>query len=300
MKALASAALHGTPLPGFLNALAGPLDHYGVGAIALLLLLENIGVPVIPGELAMITGAIFAGTGRAGLNIVEVGVVSVAASIAGAQIGYLIGRFAGRELVLRYGRWVFVKPHHLDRAEATVSRYGGIVVVIARFVVGLREANGIIAGLTQMRWLTFGWYNVLGACAWVATWVSIGYVAGDAIGAIYHDINRYALYVLIALAVLLAAYIIRRVLRRRRHQAASVTVETQEDSVTVEVSETDEIPEAPEDSETQEDPGTEDAGDTEDEGESQDESDDEAEGRSESEDAGEGEGEGDSATRQSP
>ena len=149
--------------------------------------------------------------------------VSVAATIAGAEIGYLIGKFAGRELVLRYGRWVLIKPHHLDRAEAIVSRYGGIVVVIARFIVGLREANGIIAGMTQMRWLTFGWFNVLGACAWVATWVSVGYVAGDAIGAIYRNINRFGLYALLVLAVLLAGYIIRRVVRRRRRRATSVT-----------------------------------------------------------------------------
>jgi membrane protein DedA with SNARE-associated domain len=216
------------PLPGFLNSLAGPLDHYGYGAIALLLLLENIGVPVIPGELAMIGGAIFAGTGRAGLNVVVVGVVAVAAAIAGAEIGYLIGKFAGRELILHYGKWVLIKSHHLDRAEAIVSRYGGIVVVIARYIVGLREANGIIAGITQMRWLTFGWFNVLGACAWVATWVSIGYAAGDHIGTIYRDINRFALYALLALAILLAGYVIRRLARRRRHRAAKVAPETEE------------------------------------------------------------------------
>src|SRR3984885_2525782 len=84
------------PLPGFLNSLAGPLDHYGYWAIALLLLLENIGVPVIPGELAMIVGAIFAGSGRAGLNIVGVGVVAVVTTFAGTEIGYLIGKYAGR------------------------------------------------------------------------------------------------------------------------------------------------------------------------------------------------------------
>lgn len=204
------------PLPGFLNSLAGPLDHYGYWAVALLLLLENIGVPVVPGEFAMIGGAIFAGTGRAGLNVVVVGVVSFLASVAGAEIGYLIGRFAGRELILHYGKYVLIKPHHLDRAEAIVDRYGGLVVVIARYIVGLREANGIIAGITEMRWLTFTIYNVIGAAAWVATWVTIGNLAGDHINAIYADVNRFSLYVFVALAVLLAGYVTWRVLRRRR------------------------------------------------------------------------------------
>ncbi len=216
MGVLASGA---APLPGFLNSLAGPLDHYGYWAIALLLLLENIGVPVVPGELAMIAGAIFAGTGRAGLNVVVVGIVALVASVLGAEIGYLIGRFAGRELVLRYGKYVMIKHHHLDRAESIVDRYGGFVVVIARYIVGLREANGIIAGITEMRWLTFAIFNVIGGCAWVATWVTIGDVAGDHIDTIYADINRYSLYALAVLAVLAAGYIAWRVTRRRRAAA---------------------------------------------------------------------------------
>jgi len=205
-----------TPLPGFLNSLTGPLDHYGYWAIALLLLLENIGAPVVPGEFAMISGAIFAGTGRAGLNIVVVAVVAFVASVVGAEIGYLVGRFAGRELILHYGKYIMIKPHHLDRAEAIVDRYGGIVVVIARFIVGLREAIGIIAGITQMRWLTFTIFNVIGAAIWVATWVTIGDVAGDHIDTVYADINRYSLYVFSALVVAVAAYIAWRVIRRRR------------------------------------------------------------------------------------
>ena len=239
MGILASAIPTGTsgvvPLPGFLNSLAGPLDHYGYGAIALLLLLESIGVPVIPGELAMIGGAIFAGTGRAGLNAVLVGIAAVGASFIGTEIGYLIGKYAGRELVLHHGKYVMIKPHHLDRAEAIVSRYGGIVVVIARFIVGLREAIGIIAGVTQMRWLKFTVYNLIGACAWVATWVTLGDVAGDHIATVYADINRYFLYLLAAVAVLLVAYIGRRLLRRRSRRAeapaeADVVVEPDEEA----------------------------------------------------------------------
>jgi membrane protein DedA with SNARE-associated domain len=202
------------PLPGFLSSVAGPLDHYGYWAIALLLLLENIGVPVVPGEFAMIAGAILAGTGRAGLNIVLVGIVAVVASFAGAEIGYLVGRYAGRELILRYGKYVFIKPHHLDRAEVVMDRYGGIAVIVARFIVGLRELNGIIAGATEMRWLTFTIYNVIGACLWVATWVTIGDLAGDHIDTIYADINRYSLYVFGGLVALAAGYIAWRLIRR--------------------------------------------------------------------------------------
>jgi membrane protein DedA with SNARE-associated domain len=261
MGILASANLLGAsgsaPLPGFLNSLEGPLDHYGYFAIALLLLLENIGIPVIPGELAMIAGAIFAGTGRAGLNIVLVGIVAVAAAVVGAEIGYLVGRFAGRELVLRYGKYVLLKPEALNRAEAVVSRYGGIVVIVARFIVGLREANGIIAGITQMRARTFAFFNVVGACAWVATWITIGYAAGDHIDSIYSDINRYSLYVLVVLVVLLLGYIAYRIMRRRRRAAqqqeapeaqekveAGETGEAAEDSMVQEVPEAQEIPEA--------------------------------------------------------
>ncbi len=265
MGILASGNLHQVvahaPLPGFLNSLASPLDHYGYWAIAMLLLLENIGVPVIPGEFAMIVGAIFAATGRAGLNIVVVGIVSVIASFAGSEIGYLIGRFACRELILRYGKYVFLKEHHLDRAQSTVDRYGGVVVVIARFIVGLREANGIIAGITKMRWLTFTIYNAIGACAWVGTWVSIGYIAGDHINTIYSVFNRVAIYVLAALAVLIIAYVTWRLIRRRRSreaQEASVAeanpearddLKAGEEQDVAEVSETADIPETADDPE---------------------------------------------------
>lgn len=201
-------------LPGFLQSVAGPLDHYGIWAIALLLLLENLGVPVVPGELAMIAGAIYAGAGQ--LNIAAVGVASVVAAFIGAECGYGIGRFAGREVVLRYGRYIFIREHHLTRAERTVDKYGGIVVIVARFIVGLRELNGIIAGVTGMRAATFAIFNAIGAVAWVTTWVSLGYLAGDHIEAIYADITRYALYVVIAIVVLLAVLVTRRLLRRRR------------------------------------------------------------------------------------
>jgi membrane protein DedA with SNARE-associated domain len=212
--------LAGRPqLPSFLAAVQGPLDHYGLWAIGLLLLLENIGVPVIPGELAMIAGAIYAGAGQ--LNIVAVGVVSFAAAVVGATIGYLIGRLAGRTLVLRYGRYVLIRQHHLDKAEQTVDKYGGIVVVVARFIVGLRELNGIICGVSGMHPAKFTTYNLIGAAAWVGTWISFGYFAGDHIEAIYNGVTRYALYLIIAAVAALAVWIAVRLRRRHTRRVAT-------------------------------------------------------------------------------
>jgi membrane protein DedA with SNARE-associated domain len=200
-------------MPGFLNALAGPLDHYGYWVILALVMLEDFGVPV-PGETVLIAAAIYAGHQQ--LNVVAVGVIAFAAAVIGDNIGFAIGHFGGRALALRWGRYVFLTEERLVKAEYFFNRHGGKIIVVARFIEGLRQANGIIAGITGMRWLRFFAFNVLGAALWVGTWVSLGYLAGNHIDTIYHDITQYSYYVLIAVAVLLAGYIARRVLRRRR------------------------------------------------------------------------------------
>ena len=205
------------PLPGFLNALSSPLQHFGVWAIGLLIWLEDFGIPV-PGETILIAGAVYAGAGR--LNVALVGVVAFVAAIIGDNIGFAIGHFGGRALALRWGKYVFLTAERLDKAEAFFNRRGAIVITFARFVEGLRQANGIIAGITGMHWLRFLAFNALGAALWVGTWVSLGYLAGSHITTIYHYITLYSYYVLIALAVLLAAYITRRVVRHRRRRAA--------------------------------------------------------------------------------
>lgn len=189
------------------------LDHYGYLAVAGLLFLENLGVPVVPGETMLIAGAIYAGAGQ--MNVVALGLVAVAACVAGAFGGWAIGWFGGRGLAERYGRYVFLTAKRLDRAERFFASRGAFVITFARFLDGLRQANGIIAGLTEMRWARFLIFNGIGAVLWVAVWVSVGYLAGDHIGTIYTDVSKYLLYVLIALVVAVAALIARHVLRRR-------------------------------------------------------------------------------------
>ena len=88
--------------------------------------------------------------------------------------------------------------------------------MVARFIEGLRQANGIIAGISGMRWLKFLACNALGAALWVGTWVSVGYFAGQHITAIYDAITNYSLYAAIAAVVLIAGWIMLHLRKRRR------------------------------------------------------------------------------------
>jgi len=202
------------PLPGLLAHLAPVLDHYGYLAVGGFITLEDFGVPV-PGETILIAAAVYAGAGR--LNIVAVGLVAIVAAVVGDNIGYAIGFFGGRALVLRFGKYVGLTSERLAKAEGFFDRYGGAVVTGARFVEGLRQANGIVAGTIRMPWPRFLAFNALGAVLWAGVWASAGYLAGDHITAIYDTVSRYSLYLLVALAVVVAVLIIRVAVRRSRH-----------------------------------------------------------------------------------
>jgi membrane protein DedA with SNARE-associated domain len=201
-------------LPGVLGTVAPLLDHYGYLAVAGLVLVEDFGVPA-PGETVLIAGAVYAGAGH--LNIIAVAAIAVVAAVAGDNIGYAIGHFGGRRLVLRFGRYVFITPKRLDTAERFFTRHGGKVVTIARFVEGLRQVNGIIAGISGMPWRRFLAFNSLGAVLWVGIWAGLGYLAGNNITAIYDQIRRYRLYALLALGLVLVALVVRHLLRSRKH-----------------------------------------------------------------------------------
>ena len=210
----------GGTLPGVLADLAPVLNKYGYLAVAAFVLIEDFGVPV-PGETILIAAAVYAGAGK--LNILLVVLVAFVAAVIGDNIGYAIGHFGGRRLVLRWGKYVFLTEERLDKAERFFEHHGGKVVTVARFIEGLRQANGIVAGISEMPWRRFLAFNALGAALWVGCWASVGYFAGGHIDSIYNTVHQYTIYFGIAVGVVILALIGRAVLRHRRKAAASTS-----------------------------------------------------------------------------
>jgi membrane protein DedA with SNARE-associated domain len=201
-------------LPGVLHSLEPTLNRFGYLALGLIFL-EDFGVPV-PGETVLIVSAIYAGTGR--LNVWLVALIAFLAALLGDNVGFAIGHFGGRPLAERYGKYILLTPERLDKAAGFFDRHGGKVIVIARFVEGLRQANGIIAGITGMHWTRFLPFNMIGAALWVALWVSVGYFSGSHIDSIYKDVTRYQAYFAIAVGVLILAFIAHRVWKWRKER----------------------------------------------------------------------------------
>jgi membrane protein DedA with SNARE-associated domain len=207
-------------LPGFLQGVAPILNKWGYLAVAGLIGVESFGVPA-PGQTLMVAAAIYAGSGR--MNIFGVAAVAFVAAVLGDNVGYWIGVRGGRRLIHRFGKYVFITPERLEKAEHFFARRGNRIVLIARFIDGMRQLNGVIAGLTAMPWRTFLMYNAIGAFVWVGWWTGIAYVLGNHIEAIFEIGHRYMWPAIgvVVLAVATYAYFHIRHIRNKRAKAAA-------------------------------------------------------------------------------
>jgi membrane protein DedA with SNARE-associated domain len=205
-------------LPGVFASLVPILISYGYLAVFGFLLVESFGAPV-PGQTMLMAAGVVAGAGK--LNVFVVAILGFLAAVVGDNIGYLIGGFGGRRLVLRFGRYVFVTEQRLDKVEDFFGRNGGKIVAVARFIDGLRQLNGIVAGIVRMPWQRFLAFNALGAAAWVGVWTSVGYLAGGHLTAIYSQFHHYQALVLAVAGAVIVAMLVHWLWRKQRHSAAT-------------------------------------------------------------------------------
>ena len=169
-------------LPDVLVPLGGVVDRYGYLAVVGLIMVESFGVPA-PGQTMLIVAGACAATGR--LDVAAVVTLGVFAAVAGDSLGYLIGRTGGRPLVLRLGRYVWLTDKRLTRVEDLSRRHGRKIVVVARYVDGLRQVNGVVAGVVRMPFGRFLGWDVLAATTWVVVFTGVGYLGGVHLDAVF-------------------------------------------------------------------------------------------------------------------
>jgi membrane protein DedA with SNARE-associated domain len=185
--------------------------RYGYAVVFVGVFLENAGVPV-PGETALLAGAALSHFGR--LSLPRVIATAVCAAIFGDNLGFAIGRRAGRGLAERHGWRIGLTRRRLAQFDAFFHRHGAKTVFIARFVTGLRVFGALLAGTSGLPWRTFLFYNAAGAIVWSTAVAIVGYALGQSWETLERLIGRAGL---VALAVV-AALIALAVARARREQ----------------------------------------------------------------------------------
>ncbi len=149
------------------------IQSYALWLVFVVVALEGMGVPV-PGETALVSAALYAGSSHR-LSIVAVIGVACAAAILGDNSGYVIGRSFGRSLAVRYGRYLRVTEPRLAVGEYLFLKHGAKIVFVGRFFALLRTFAPLLAGVDQMRWRRFVVVNALGGLCWSVAFGSAAY-----------------------------------------------------------------------------------------------------------------------------
>lgn len=188
----------------------------GLGyALPAIIGLESMGVPS-PGETALVAAAVLAGQGH--LKIWLVILIGATSAILGDNVGYLLGRRLGREVLISRG------PFHEQRARVVAvgdryfKRHGAKTVFIGRWIAWIRFATAWLAGINHMPFRVFFPWNAFGGITWAVTYGLLGYYGGQAVVNVAERVGVVAAVVLAV--VLVGGFVLVRVRegRRRRHR----------------------------------------------------------------------------------
>ncbi len=184
------------------------VSHWGYLALFLITALSAFGVP-IGSELAMVYGgALASGQVLSGREHFELGLVILIAllgELVGSLAGYGLGRFGGRPLVDKVGRYLLLTHRDLKRVEAYLARSGESFVLVGRLVPLLRSFVSIVAGLAQMALWRFLVFSLIGSAIFTAALAGLGYALG---GTWHSAVTDFSAVGYLAVAVALVAIVI--------------------------------------------------------------------------------------------
>ena len=192
------------------------LVRWGGYAVLVTIVFVETGLLVgffLPGDSLLITAGLVAATGA--LNIWWLNLLLAVAAVVGDSVGYAIGWRAGPRLFSRPKSLLF-NPRHIERTRAFYARHGAKTIVIARFVPIVRTFAPVVAGVGQMEYRRFLFYNVAGGVGWVTSMTWAGYLLGQTVPNISDHIH---IVILIVILLSLIPIVVELVRERRRRSA---------------------------------------------------------------------------------
>jgi membrane protein DedA with SNARE-associated domain len=190
----------------------------GYSGLFVLIVLESTMVPV-PSLLVMPFAGFLASQGK--LSLPAILAVNSAAALTGSMLSYLLGAAGGKPLLLRYGKYVFVRAKDIEKTEQYFARHGGKTIFIGRFLPVVRHLISIPAGIARMPLPQFLTLTFLGASLWGGGLMVLGYELGSRWEAVATKAKRVDLVIAVGVVLVILALSIRFVLRRRRERNAA-------------------------------------------------------------------------------
>lgn len=191
--------------------LVDTIGRMGYTGIISLMFLESSFFP-FPSEVVMPPAGYLAWKGEMSLTLVLL--AGIAGSLLGALFNYWIAVKLGRPFLLKYGKYFFVSPESINKADDFFSKHGHVSTLVGRLLPLIRQYISLPAGIARMPMGTFMLFTTIGAGAWVTVLTFAGYILGE-----HQDLLKEYLHVItigcVALAVVIAGgYML--ILRRRK------------------------------------------------------------------------------------
>lgn len=198
----------------FQNAVVALVDHYGYLGLFLGLTLGNIGFPAGAEILVPVAGGLVATGHLHSLAIVFA--AALGGELFGGTLGYAIGRFGGRAVAERYGRYVGFHHERLEAVHAFFERWGSFAVFLCRFIPMVRGLSPFVAGVAEMELGPFYLWTLLGSAIFCGGLLLIGNAFGAHLMQALPEVHRWAYAIAAVAVILIILWILALRLRTRR------------------------------------------------------------------------------------